>query len=402
LIGYCLFHLGRIPKSIASDWFLLVSSFVIPILLLILFPSDALVATNDVLWDDVLFGVGSLQHPTVTGFVLKSNTKVILMTIVYVYIYKTWTERDYRWVLVKFSKLANVFIFLAVIEFLAKNVFGLNELWGEVLRNFFGEFKHTVYEGRLRGDSYELNLFTKEASHFASVLLFVAVAKLANNVVCRKPQKLDISIGVIILLLALSTSFSAVLTIAVFFGIYLLHRWYIQVPKSVNFEKMAAVVLSVLLLSSLTILLNMYADGFVGRRLLNLFENFDYIFTLEWGYGGTAGDNSTQVRMVSMIQTLLVFLNRPVFGYGYNTIVCHSATAMFVSGIGLFGLYCWVRFYFFTMPLHRMLNPVRSLIYVVISMLLFKNLMGGDSREFYGLMLLIMTISLSYLFTKRA
>ncbi|MBO5631038.1 MAG: hypothetical protein J5965_18380, partial [Aeriscardovia sp.] len=339
IIAYCLFNIKHIPLKLKRGCLLLMGSFIIPILLLYLFPSNALVTTMEVSWDEVLFDGASLVHPAVTGFVLKSNVKVLLMTLVFVYIYINWSVKDYQKSLRIFSGIANIFLILGIIEFCVRNILGLNEEWGSLLEFFWGESDNTVYESLERGTAYGLNLFTKEPSHYVNTLLIICIAKLTNNVINGKSRIIDNPILIALLLMLLSTAFSAVYTSGVFLVIYFMYRWYIIKPKTMQYEKISVLVILLVVISSLTVLLGSYTDSYIVKRLLNLNENLGDMISTDWDYGFSAGDKSAQIRMVSTIQTLItLFTGRPVFGYSYNAIICHSAGVQLLAGIGLFGM----------------------------------------------------------------
>jgi hypothetical protein len=398
LIFYCLFRLKRIPQKIRLCYSLLVFSYFIPILLLYLFPSSALVATPDVSWDDIIAGA-SMQHPVVTLRVLKVTLKMSLFAIVFIVIYKEWKKVDYCNLLNSLSKISNIFIIIGVIEFVVKNILNLNELWGECLISFWGEVDSTSYQGRLRGNSYELTNFTQEASHYAYVLMFVCIVKLANNIIQSKKRKLSIGIWTSLFLMAFSTSFSVVYLSISFFVIYIMYRWSIQRPKHMKYEKTALLISFVVLISSLSVFISMNIDNYVFNRIVIMLENYEDIFQIDWTYGDSSGDGSAKIRMVSMIQTLVTFFNRPFFGYSLSSIEAHSSTAYFLASVGLFGLYCWVKFYFKILPFRKMMFPKEKLYNICIFLLLAVNLFGGDKRTIFGLMLFVYSVSACAIFS---
>lgn len=401
LIVFCIFNLHSINKKLLRSWFLLTFSYTIPILLLIVFPSSVLVASPAVTWDMVLEEGASLVHPQVTTHVITMTTKFVLFSLVFIYIYKNWHLKDYKWSITRFSKWCNFFICFGCIEFLLKNVFGLNETWGNVITFFFGERSSTIAEGRLRGDLYELTLFTQEASHYAYVLLFIAIIKLTDNIINNRRHKIDLYLFLTLLLMALSTSFSVIYMIASFFFIYLLYRWYIERPKYMRYEKIAFITAFLAVLSYLSVFLAMNVDSFVYSRLINLYENFDELLTIDYSFGSTMGDFSTQIRLVSMIQAVRAFLWRPIFGFSIGTIDAHSGTAMFLSAVGIFGLFCWIKFYFRVNPLFQILGPKRSLYYLAIVLFLFINLLSGSFRAFFSLTLFYFVVSCCFVFSEK-
>ncbi|MCH5308509.1 MAG: hypothetical protein J1E58_01520 [Prevotella sp.] len=401
LIAYCLLNLPRWSKAIRKWWVLLAVSYIIPMVLLILFPSNALVSTFDVTWDEILFEGASLVYPTVTGFVVKNSLKFIAYSFVIIYIYQKWKLSDYQQMMAKFLDISKVFLCLGYVEFVAKNMFGLNETWGNLLILLFGEKESTAYEGRLRGNTFELNLFTQEASHYAYVLMFVALLSLAYNVFINKERKIG---GIVIgslLLMVLTTSFSSVYLSVTFIIYYLLYRWYILKPKSEKIEKIVLGSIICLGSVSITAILSIYSDGFVVGRLLNLIDNFEDFFTVNVTYGSQYGDGSSQVRLISMIQTIMVFFQRPIFGYSLYSIYAHSPTAMYLAGVGVFGMLCWIKFFFYVSPLYKQFSLVKKPYALAIALLLFMNLLGGDRHTFSGVMLAMNGVAYIFLYADK-
>lgn len=401
LVLYCCTRLKNVPLKLYRVWLLLMVSCVIPILLLLLFPSSDQVATPQMTWDEIMFNGGHTIYPTVTPTVIQVTLRWTLFSIVFLYIYTNWTVSDYTKTIITFSKISKTFIAIGVVECIVKNILKREELWGNLLYTFFGDYKDTVYVARQRGGTIELNLFEQEASHYAYILTFVCIVTLSANIIQNK-KKLSPAIWVAIALMLLSSSFSALYLIACFFIFYLIYRWSIEVPSSAKKEKIFLLtVVGMGFLSFASIIQIMNTEWFVLQRLLRLIENASIIFSTDAIFASSMADNSTLIRMASMIQTIMAFLKRPIFGYSLFAVHGHSTTAMHLAGVGIFGLYWWIRFYFCQLPLYKILLPVKKFYFFGLFMLLFMNLLGGDFRTHYGLMLLVFNASLCYIFTKK-
>lgn len=401
LIFYCITHIRQVDVRLYRGWLLWISSLILPLILLILFPSNELVATHEVSWDEVLYEGASLVHPIVNGHVVLMTMKMCLFSLVYIYIYLHWEKDDYKIVVQEFSRIANVFLVVGVLEFVVKNVFRLNDLWGTMLLLLFGETPATVYEGRLRGFSFELTLFAQEASHYALTLLFICIVILTRNVIERRESLLSRDIWLAVILSLFSTSFSSIYLLIVFFSIYLIHRWYVVKPQTTKIEIIALCSSLFIIFGSFLTIVSMYSDGYIGSRVAAIVENWDLILSADWVAGSAIGDMSSQVRLVSIVQTLFVFCHRPIFGYSMMSIESHGVFADFLAGVGVWGLICWLYFYFSLIPLKNWIKPMNAPFSLCILLQLLTHLLGGDMREFYGAMLLIVSISFIIISAKK-
>ena len=399
LVVYSLVCYAAPRKSVSRWWILLVCSYIIPIVLLTIIPSDILVAGFGNMWDLVLAGSASLSHPKITNFVLGTSLKYILTTFIVLYIYRHWKSNDYKQLVSRFVLIAKLFLILGVIELLAKNIFHYNAEWGEMLLWMFGERESTIYEGRMRGNTYELNLFTLEASHYAYILFVICIAFMANNIMTKKKRIVDMFVIVAVLLMLMSTSFSVAYILPSLILFYLLYRWYVAVPSSATFEKVVVIGCIIIISLSASSILAAQSDGFVERRFINFVENFSGFTDTEVSFGAQLGDGSTQVRMIATIQALMAFSHRPIFGYSLMTVHSHSALPTYLAGVGIFGLICWIVFYFYKTPLYKYLHPIKSVYILAIIILLITNLLGGDRHIFSGAILILIVICFNYIYS---
>lgn len=398
LILYCIAHINKIPPRLKKGWILLIISYIIPMLLLIFFPSNALVANMSVSWDKILLDGASPVHPIINGEVIKAVFKVILFSFVTLYLFIHWGETEFSWLIKRLSKISTIFMLLGLLEFLIRNILGLNEVWGSFLLFFFGDTESTVYEGHLRGDVYGLNLFTREPAAYSMTLFLVLVIKMAVNRLNGEKRIIDWTIGLGVFLMILSTSMSAYIYVVIFFVLYLLYRWIIKCPKYMKYEKILLFIVLSLVSSSAIYYLGL-SDDYVAQRISNIINNLDSFLAVDWDYS-SVGDKSSQVRLLSIVQTFVVFLERPIFGYSLFSIVCHGATPQYLAGVGLFGMVCWIRFYYYLIPLRLLMSPQKNAYILCIILYVITVLFGGWLiRPYYDLMLIIYVISCCFLFS---
>lgn len=389
-------------KQIKEQFFPFIMSLFIPIILLLIFPSEQLAATINVSWDMVLNGY-RLEHPVVNSFVLQQTLQFLIELLICSAIYKTFQLKDYEHLISIFSKIINCFLVIGFVEFLAKNLFGCNESWGNVIEMFFGKSTSTIYDARVRGGNYELTLFTKEASHYAYCLTIMLLVKIAHNINARKKYLFDKWILLNIVLLLFSMSFSSVLFGLFLFLVLLLYRWYVIVPNSIKVEKTIFTIVIIFLLGSLSSIISGLSDsGFFSRRILSAIQEVNVITTNEWETSTESLEWSNRVRMLSVFKTVMLFLDRPIFGYGLGSVCSHGATSMLLSGIGIVGTYLWSKIYFFSNTYKRVFG-ISNRIYL-LSFIMFMSINMLNSlglRPFYELSAIVAAISLNFIFKRQ-
>ena len=398
VLVYCLLHLKDVSSNLVRPFVFLSLSYVASIIILYFYPSDAWIATTEVSWDDILFDGRMPVHPSFSMEGVKMTVRMISYLLIIVYVYSTFAVDDYKWIIKKSANVIKIFLILGIIEFFVKNVLFMGETWGSVLEVIFGYSEDTVYEGRLRGNSYELNLFTREASHYAYILFVCTIVLFTNNVI-EKKRKISLSLLSCIFLIVFSTSFSSLLFLSGFLLFYLSYRWYILNPQSRKKEIYTFVFLVSIVAPIFTLFLGSNNDNFVGERLVNMLGNFGDFFSNDWNYGSSLGDGSSQVRIVSVIQTLIAFTSRPFFGLSWGTAYCHGATAQFLASVGIVGAWLWIKFYFYNCSLIGYMHIIRTPFLFAILLYLFVNLFNSlGYRPFYGLCPMFFCISCCYVF----
>lgn len=398
LFFVCLTQYIKSPSALPPILKKLNFCYIFPLFLIVVFPSEAWVADGrTVLWDEVFLEGRRPVHPTVTILVLKTTLKFIFSSFIAFWVYRNYVVSDYKHILIKASRLINVFLCIGLFEYVFKNFLGGNIIWGDFAESVLGTSSSTAFEGRLRGATYELTLFTKEASHYSYALFLCLIIKFGKNILIRKKDGVSFSMLVCVILMSLSTSFSTVLFLFAFVSLFLLHRWGIQRPKKMHLEKLFFVAM--LFVGSGGVMAYIAnADGAIWGRLSNMFDNWETFVDIE--NQDAMGDNSTFVRILSVLQTFVAFSTRPLFGLSLNAAVCHGATAMLFSGIGLIGVFCWTKYYYYTTPLYQMVSPSKYLYFVCVIIYLLVNLLNSlDLRPFYDTTLLTIIVSFNFIFS---
>lgn len=377
-------------------------SLFIPIILLLLFPSEQLASTINVTWDMVLKGY-RLEHPVVNSFVLQQTFQFLIELLICCAIYKTFQLKDYQKLINSFSNIVNCFLVIGLVEFLVKNVFGMSEFWGNMIEILFGKSSSTIYDARVRSGNYELTLFTKEASHYAYCLTIMLLVKVAHNINARKNCLFDKWTILNVVLLLFSMSFSSILFGSFLLIVLILYRWYIIKPKWVKLEKMLIFIGVLFLLGSLSSIISGLSDsGFFSRRILSAIQEVNIVTTDQWKTSTESLEWSNRVRMLSVFKTIMLFFYRPIFGYGLGAVCSHGATSMLLSGIGIVGTYLWSKIYFFSNTYKRVFgenNKIFLLSFIIFMSINMLNSLG--LRPFYELSAIVVAICLNFIFKRQ-
>lgn len=397
---YCLANLKQIPFALKKSWLVLNICYILPLFFLLIFPSNTLVATSQVSWDAILFEKQSPVHPQISVGVISMTLRFMLYSCSILYIYNRLKYRDYKLLISRLSKICTFFIYFCLLEFVFKNFLGGNEMWGHIIEVLFGKTYDTVLAGRFRGNFYEICLFTKEVSHVAYLLVIMMVIVITNSKLHKK-KLISKPIIISFFLLLVSTSFSVILFLSGFLFMLLIYRLVVIRPAMIKFEISFSILMIIVIPFLTAFFLNTESNSYVGHRLLNMIENIDSILLLDWSYGNVMGDVSIQARIISVIQTLIAFLSRPLFGLSLNSATCHGATAMLLVGIGVIGFYAWIKFYFYGCPMIKKLVIYKGAYHLGVFVYVFVNLFNSISiRPYYEITPLILSICLLFLFTK--
>ena len=401
LLFFCVItKMRKTSRKIVKQSVILYACLIIPIILLLLFPSNQLVAVIDTSWDDILEGA-SRKNPEINGYVIQMLIQFLIYIIVYVYIVSYYEKTDYFRLLSKTNRLINCMLVLGLFEFVLVTILHQGTLWGEFKEMFFGISEATITESRERGGLFELTLFTKEASHYAVLLFLTFIIKMGYNLIKNK-RIFDYFLFLNLFLLAVSMSFTSVLCAFGILVILITYRWRIIKPSSIKAEKYFFVfLLSVVLLFFSSIINDLNTEGFFSRRVMSIIEEINVVTTDSWMTETTALEWSNRVRLLSVYQTLLAFLHRPIFGYGIGAVTAHGATPMFLSGAGIVGVYLWSKFNFFQKKIIGVFNSDKFGLKVAVISFFIVFMFGGFLRNFYEVSAIMLAISFSIIYSKR-
>lgn len=326
---------------------------------------------------------------------IKAYSKVIIFAI-NAYIFKSiYKPDDLIIVLYKIIRLSYIIIFFGVMEYILKNVFNMPFEVYDILDSFFGgQDSSKAIIPYLRGETYNLQGFCRESSHFVvSLYCFSGIYLLYKKIdkVCTKKRKYIPKVSSAYLPLVVTDMFLSGGATAIW-GLFVLAILYIVLRLDFYQMKIKNCFLVIIGLS-MVLYLSYYAldylsqdsTSYLGMRV-NLTRN-----VLETMLAGSvtmqAGTfDSSLPRFFSVIEVFKNFLDRPLLGLGIDVQSCHDTTVKMLSDIGLFGVFAWISF----VMTGRSKRIKYDLFFIVIYIFLMGTLSGvGDPLiQFYFLVVI--------------
>ncbi len=364
---------------------------------LILNPENIMGATSEITWDDIMRGE-SLQKIQFNTYVIKQAIQLFIFIIVIMTIYSFFDKEDYKEVLKKFTKNVKIMLVFGLIEFIIKYIFNSN-----VFNNFceiiFGTTTQAYTEITSRGSGYVLQGFTKEASHYAYVLMISIISLYAMNKMTGKEKKWII---LAIILMIASMSFSCYWFLGGILLIYII-QWTKKSDNVGRIIKWTLLIIGLILiihsiLANISTIYNkLEATGFIQRRIKSLIEEIELITSGRWLYNQNSLEWSNRVRLGSSYETIKLLKYKPLFGVGISAATSHGSTTMLLSGIGIIGTYLWTKLSFYASNLSIQNKKYYTLGVIVFLIINLLNSMW--LRPFYELSVLIWMISLNIIFS---
>ena len=179
----------------------------------------------------------------------------------------------------------------------------------------------------------------------------------------------NVSIFTAVFLLLFSGGFSAVWYLFVLALSYFVLRKNNDLKlRSYITSKMIINLLFALIVATVIIYAILQNEYIYGRlqdafMIIDYLEDVDNVAVLA-ALGGNEGIGSTVARFFSTYTGIVIFLNRPLFGLGYNLQFMHSFSAMLLANMGLIGTYSVYRLLGFSD--HRKYDALLMLVVFII------------------------------------
>lgn len=322
-------------------------SICVGIIINILFPPDALIVTPNHTWDSYYFGLvaedkSSISMRSVLVFVRLGIFLIIMIAIIAV-MDKKALIRAAR-ITISFSK---IHICIGIVEFIVKNLTRSN-IVTSVAQFFFPSFGSAYTEILARGNLYALQGFTREPSHFA-IAMFIFIVTVLLLIKAGHGKKNDfLWIGIAAFVMMASQAFSSVL----YLGILVIFIYVFAIPftgrqqneckglVSFNIRLVFVISLIVACFCVLMSLSDFLTGNYYLERLQNILVNIESLLNKD--YANLLGDAQGIPRMISIIESLNAFIERPLFGIGIGTVNPFSGIVSIMACCGIIGLLLWL------------------------------------------------------------
>lgn len=326
------------------------------IILEILFPYDGMLLVEQSTgydWDALVAGKCNMYnyYPTVFDYI-KPYCSLLQFAFNVVLLKHVYDKEKIAKAYMKVIKVIKFGVFYGLFEFFMKNIIGNVTLTYDVSALAVGVNEVSAYnEAFMKNGLYALQGMTREPSHFNCFLFTYIFLTMLGNTILRYHKEYvkyktygNISIFIAVFLLLVSGGFSAVWYLFVLaLSCFILKknnglktRRYIN-PKMI-FNLLFALILVVAIIY--VVLQNDYIYG----RLQDAFMIIDYLEEVDEVAAlavldGNEGIGSTVARFFSTYTGMVIFMNRPLFGLGYNLQFMHSFSMMLLANMGIIGTY---------------------------------------------------------------
>lgn len=285
-------------------------------------------------WDDFILGISNKSNIKPSIEYYKKILNPFLFTIVILVVSKQIKTVDWSRIIKIQTSLFKLLILYGCFELISKYLFHSGISYS-FLNNFFGIVRNSFTELTIRGQGFVLQGFTTESSHYAFKFIFIFLT-FGYNSIYLMPNKIWFYLAIIIF--TLSMSFSTLL-----FGFSLLFLYVIYLHNRNGkgyFFLIATIILFALMLSVIIYILYISNSYYFNR-----IEKIVYELTVLVS-GNTENTLlvgvSERARLLSIIDTIKIFYDRPMFGVGLGTVFSHGSFTIILSNIGLIGTIAWI------------------------------------------------------------
>lgn len=297
-------------------------------------------------WDDYAAGANveglPVLHYGTIFFALMYFLEGLLSVVI---IRDKLTTDDYQFITSKVIKFLYISFFYGIFEFVIKNFIN-NQILFTLVGGFFGTGSSTYTTSMERGSFEALQGFSREPSHYVfSLFLFLTFIFVKEQYLSRKPffKREVLTIIITFLIMLLSGSFAALIYIFSFLCMLIVYKLAF-LSKKKRFVFYVALFISILGGIAYLATVGLDDDSYLGSRINASFLVLSLLSTD--GLRGIGGLSSALPRFMSIYETGLDFLDRPLLGVGLSVESCHSGWMTFLSYTGLLGVYLWFKMLF--------------------------------------------------------
>jgi len=339
-----LFPFSRINKKLAA----FIGVIVINLMYLLLNPLNMNVVVGyggD--YESVLGGIEYYREPTFTKFTIFNAVLAISQAVIAFITFRVLSFEERLRIIFLLSRFVKITFVIVIIEYLLKYT-GNGFLYDALINTIFGFTPSgSTSDAALRGDGYLLQGLNREAAHLV-VSIFTGVLILFTNCLISAKNWIDpIFILIGLTLMALSMSFTSVLSfliLSLMYGSYLLSK----ATKKINGTRLISSIVLFGLLAMLTSSL-FSQNEYILERFDSALSDLDFIVNSYSLYSQSFTVlSSTMSRLVTVVESFNILLLRPLFGVGLGTHHAHGTTGLTLAEIGVVGFIIYLSLYFYS------------------------------------------------------
>lgn len=297
-------------------------------------------------WDDYAAGANveglPVLHYGTIFFALMYFLEGLLSVVI---IRDKLTIDDYQYITGKVIKFLYILFFYGIFEFIIKNFIN-NQILFTLIGGLLGTGSSTYTISIERGSFEALQGFSREPSHYVfSLFLFLTFIFVKEQYLSRKPflKREVLTIMITFLIMLLSGSFAALIYIFSFLCMLIVYKLAF-LSKKKRFVFYVLLFISILGGIAYLATVGLDDDSYLGSRINASFLVLSLLSTD--GLRGMGGLSSALPRFMSIYETGLDFLDRPLLGVGLSVESCHGGWMTFLSYTGLLGVYLWFKMLF--------------------------------------------------------
>ncbi len=367
ITSFVLFGLGviyffkkrPIPQKLEKWAFFLLASTILSAVLYAIFPYNKPIITFLAGWDKMAQGQYDRELLTKVGlsFVMSVFAIVRYLTILVVAKRVMVDGGKTRYVVDTVSTFLIAIVFYGIVEFIFKNAFKI-----DVLTNFlipvFGKSEGGATHLVDRNGIIPLQGLTTEPSYYSFRLFFAGIFFLQRIRLSTEKTEKGIFIGAFVCALALllvSMSFFALFFIGALFMMWCLNATTKKFLFRIGVGGGVAIV-ALLIISIPGVAIFQYFIERIRRLMQAIVDIFHSSLTA----------SSENVRISSILESFVIFANRPLFGLYWYATDAHSLIVPILANCGCVGFVCWLVFNKYFTDFFGTRNVWRSLVILAL------------------------------------
>ncbi len=333
----------KVKKSLLLCGILLVTIGFLSYAFNLMIPYEGLTIPASGSWDGLVFGIDHFRAAPINA-----RTYLVLIRLV-LFVFVAWcaasvlSKKDFLSIgsyAVAFGKIQMAF---GLFEFVTKTLLH-SDIALKISGTLFPAFSSAVTEIIVRGGIVSLQGFGREPSHFAFALTFTLLILLVLRANGSK-KKTDVVWAVLgVFLMVMSGAFTAIvgLVVIAIVAVYYMRRGRLlsegRSKMLVCIVALFAAVVAAICLSNFQAM-----DGnYYFKKVFGVFAGFEHILNRQ--YGAYLGTYDAMPRVVSIVECMRVFLERPVLGIGPGVVNPYSGVSAILSQYGIVFSVVWIVF----------------------------------------------------------